>query len=54
MELLIIVMHHHLEDTLEKIEQPKKFSNQDFISQAYSETVLNGSNSVIDVREFVT
>ena len=35
------VMHHHMEDTLHEIEQPIKFSNQIFISQLYSETVLN-------------
>ena len=35
-------MHHHTEDTLQEIEQPKKFSNLVFIGLLYSKTVLNG------------
>ena len=35
------VMNHPMEDTLQEIEQPIKFSNQVFISLLYSETVLN-------------
>ena len=50
-ELLISVMHHHTEGTLQETKQPKKFSNQVFIGLLYSETVLNGLNIVIDVRE---
>ena len=38
----INVMHHHMEDTLQETEHPRKFSSQDFISQPYSETVLSG------------
>ena len=41
-EFWINFMHHHMEDTLQGIEQPRKFSNQVFISQLYSKTVLNG------------
>ena len=41
-KLLINAMHHHMEDILQEIEQPKKFSNQDFIGLLYSKTVLNG------------
>ena len=53
-ELLINVMHHHMEDTLQETELPRKFSNQAFISLPYLETVLNGLNGVIDVREWET
>ena len=35
-------MHHNMEDTLQEIRQPRKFSNQDFIGLLYSKTVLNG------------
>ena len=43
LKFLIDVMHHYMEDTLQETKQPKKkFSNQVFISQLYSETVLNG------------
>ena len=35
-------MHHHMEDTLQETEQPKKFSNQVFIDLLYSKTVLSG------------
>ena len=35
-------MHHHMEDTLQETEQPRKFSNQVFIALLYSKTVLNG------------
>ena len=41
-EFLINVMHHHMEDILQEIEQPIKFPNQVFISLLYSEIVLNG------------
>ena len=47
-------MHHHMEDTLEEIEQPTKFFNHVFIGLLYSETILNGLNIVINVREWVT
>ena len=52
-ELLIYVMHHHMEGTLQEIEQPRKFSNQVFTGLLYSEIVLNGLNIVIDVREWI-
>ena len=45
-------MHHHMEDTLQEKEQPKKFSNQGFTGLLYSETMLNGLNIAIDVREW--
>ena len=51
-ELLINVMHHHMEGILQETEQPRKFSNQVFIGLLYSEIVLNGLNIVIDVREW--
>ena len=51
-ELLISVMHHHMEDTLQETEQPRKFSNQVFTSILYLETILNGLNIVINVREW--
>ena len=35
-------MHHHMEDTLQEIEQPKKLSNQVFIGLLCSKTILNG------------
>ena len=35
-------MHRHIEDTLQKTEQPRNFSNQVFIGLLYSKTVLNG------------
>ena len=41
-ELLINAMHHHREDILQEIEQPKKFSNQVLIDLLYSKTILNG------------
>ena len=41
-KFLINVMHHHMEDTLQEIEHPIKFSNQVFISPLYSETILIG------------
>ena len=52
MELLINFMHHHMEDTLQEKEHHIKFANHVFIGLLYSETVLNGSNIVIDVREW--
>ena len=45
-------MHHHMEDTLQEKEQPIKFSNQVFTGLLYLETVLNGLNIMIDVREW--
>ena len=51
MELCINSIHHHMEDTLQEIEQPKKFSSQVFIGRLYSKTILNGLNIVTDVRE---
>ena len=50
-ELLISFMHHHIEGTLQETEQPKKFSNQVFTGLLYSETVLNGLNIVMNVKE---
>ena len=47
-------MHHHMEDTLQEIEQPRKFSSHVFIGQLYLEIVLNGLNNVTDVRELST
>ena len=41
-EFWINAMHHHMEGILQETEQPKKFSNQVFISQLYSKTVLKG------------
>ena len=35
----INVMHHHMKDTLQEREQPRKLSSQIFIGQLYSETV---------------
>ena len=52
MELLINVMHHHMKGTLQEIEHPRNFSNQVFTGLLYSETILNGSNIVIDVKEW--
>ena len=51
-ELLISVMHYHMEHTLQETEHPRKFSNQVFTSLLYSKAVLNGLNIVIDVREW--
>ena len=51
-ESLIIVMHHHMEDTFPEKEQPRKFSNHVFTGLLYLEIVLNGLNIVIDVREW--
>ena len=51
-QLLINVMHHHMEDTLQKKEHPRKFSNQVFIGLLFSKTIWNGRNIVIDVREW--
>ena len=49
--LWIDVIHHHVEDTLQETEQPRKFFNQVFIGQLYLKIVMNGSNIVTDVRE---
>ena len=54
LELWINAIHHHMEDTFKETEQPRKFSNQVFIGQLYSGTVLNGLNTVTDVREWAT
>ena len=43
-----------MEDTLQEIKQLYKFSNYVFIGQLYSEIVMNGSNIVIDVKEWAT
>ena len=51
-ELLISVMHHHMEGTLYETKQHRKFSNLVFTSLLYSETILNGFSIVIDVREW--
>ena len=48
------VMHHSMEVTLQEIEQPRRFSNQDSISQHYSETFMSGLSIVKDVREWAT
>ena len=50
-KFLINVMHHYMEDTLQEIEQPIKFSNQVFIGLLFLKTVLNGQNMVINVRD---
>ena len=50
----INVMRYHMEDTLQEIEQPRKFSSQVFTSLLYLETVLNGLNIMIDAREWAT
>ena len=52
MELLISVMHHHMKDTLQETEQPRKFSDQVFTGLLYSEIVLNGLNIMINVKEW--
>ena len=52
LEFWINAMHHHMNDTLQETEHPKKFSSQVFIDQFYSETVLNGLNIVINVRKW--
>ena len=52
MKLLINIMHHHMEGTLQETEQSRKFSNQVFTCLLYSKIVLNGLNVVIDVREW--
>ena len=36
------VMHHLMEDTLQEIKQPTKFSNQVFIGLQLSRIVMNG------------
>ena len=54
LELWINVIHHHMEDTLQETEQPRKFSSQVFIGQLYSKTIMNGSNIVTYVREWAT
>ena len=41
-ELLINVMHHHMENTLQEKEQHIKFFNKVFIGLLYSKTVMNG------------
>ena len=41
-----------LEDTLQETEQLKKFSSQVFIGQIYLKIVMNGSNTVTNVREW--
>ena len=46
------VMHNHMEDILQEIKQPIKFSNHVFIGLPYSKIVLNGSNFVITAREW--
>ena len=51
MELLISVMHHHMEGTLQETEQPRKFSNQVITGLLYSEIILNGLSIVIDFKE---
>ena len=51
-KLLINVMHHHMDNTLQETKQPRKFFNQVFTGLPYSETVLNGLNIMIDVREW--
>ena len=50
-ELLISVMHCHIEGTLQETKQPRKFFNQVFTGLLYLETILNGLNIVINVRE---
>ena len=42
--------HYHMKDTLQEIEQPRKFSNEVFTGLPYSETVVNGLSNVIYVR----
>ena len=36
------VMHHHMEDILQEIIQPTKFSSHDFIGLLFLRIVLNG------------
>ena len=43
-------MHHHMGDIFLEKEQLIRYSNQDFIGPLSSETVLNGSNYVIDAK----
>ena len=47
-------MHHHMEDTLQEIEQPKKISSQVYIGQLYSKIVMIRLNIVTYVRELAT
>ena len=37
-----VVMHHLMEDTLQEIKQPIKFSSQDSTGLRFLKTVLNG------------
>ena len=43
-----------MKDALQKTKQPRKFSNQVFIGQLYSKTVMNRSNIVTDVKKWTT
>ena len=43
-------MHHHMGGIFLEKEQLIRYSNQDFIGQLFSGTVLNGSNYVIDAK----
>ena len=43
-------MHHHMGDIFLEKEQLIRYSNQDFIGPLFLETVLNGSNYVIDAK----
>ena len=43
-------MHHHIGDIFLEKEQLIRYSNRDFIGPLSIETVLNGSNYVIDAK----
>ena len=47
-------MHHHMGDIFLEKEQLTRYSNQDSIGPLSSETVLNGSNYVIDAKRLET
>ena len=54
LELWINAIHYHMEDTLQETEQLRKLSSRVFIGQLYSKIVMNGLNTVTDVREWAT
>ena len=43
-------MHHHMGDIFPEKERLIRYSNQNFIGPLSLETVLNGSNYVIDAK----
>ena len=51
-EFYMNVMHHNMEDILQKTKHPIKFSNHIFIGLPFSNIVLSGLNFVINAREW--